>query len=288
VSQRSLRRGNWSVQELERLRQLLPRRGVADTALLLRRSADSVYRKAMDILRVPARRGAWTRSDDDRLRESWGAVEPRLLGPMLGRPVAEVSRRAAQLRTQLRSGDWSRSEVQRLKEFYGTRRDEDLEVVLMRPSAEILRMAARSCLAKDKRFAAHTAVGPSEPERSGQPTHETPTAETPTRATSIRATSIRATMPRWTPSEVEMLGALYPDLDNLAVARRLGRTVTSVANKANQLGLKKSPRLLADIGRTNVGMRYGREPEPAAGDAFQVGGGKSASEGDQGEADAGA
>ena len=72
--------------------------------------------------------------------------------------------------------------------------------------------------------------------------------------------SNKVPMPRWTQTEIEQLRALYPDLANLTVARRLGRTVTSVANKANQLGLKKSPHLLADIGRTNVGMRYGREP----------------------------
>ncbi|MBP8298895.1 MAG: hypothetical protein KA020_00910 [Planctomycetes bacterium] len=240
MSERPLRRGNWSVQELERLRQLLPRRGVADTALLLRRSEDSVHRKAMDILRVPARRGAWTGSDDDRLRDSWGAVEPRLLGPMLGRPVAEVSRRAEQLRSQLRSGPWTRVELQRLKEFYGTRRDQDLEVVMMRPRAEILAMAVRSCLAKDKRFAAN--------------------AQAPTAQVESKGGSNKVPMPRWTQTEIEQLRALYPDLANLTVARRLGRTVTSVANKANQLGLKKSPHLLADIGRTNVGMRYGREP----------------------------
>jgi hypothetical protein len=52
----------------------------------------------------------------------------RLLGPMLGRPVAEVSRRAEQLRSQLRSGPWTRVELQRLKDLYGTRRDQDLEV----------------------------------------------------------------------------------------------------------------------------------------------------------------
>jgi hypothetical protein len=68
-------------------------------------------------------------------------------------------------------------------------------------------------------------------------------------------------MPRWSPAETERLRALYPDRDNLTVAKELGRTVTSVANKANQLGLKKSPGLLADIGRANVGVRYGRAGE---------------------------
>lgn len=227
-----LRRGNWSVQELERLRQLLPRRGVTDTASLLRRSEDSVFRKALQILRVPPRRGAWTASDDERLRESWGAVDPRLLGPMLGRPIAEVRKRAGDLRSRLHSGSWSRDDEQRLKDLYGTRSDVDLEIALLRPVAELTAKARELCLAKDKRFRASSArhedgrIGP------------------------------RSEMPRWTHDEVERLRALYADRDNLAVARALGRTVASVANKANQLGLKKCPQLLASIGRTNVASRY--------------------------------
>ena len=71
-------------------------------------------------------------------------------------------------------------------------------------------------------------------------------------------------MPRWTDDEIVRLREIYADRDNLAVARMLGRTVTSVANKANQLGLKKSRRLLADIGRTNVAVRYGREAADGA------------------------
>lgn len=246
MSGRRLRRGNWSVQEMERLRQLLPRRGVQYTAVLLRRSVDSVFRKALDLLKVPARRGPWTTSDDARLRDSWGAVEVRLLGPMLGRPIAEVVRRAAELRARLRSGVWDRSELQALKELYGTRHDEDLEVALQRPRAEVVAMAATLCLAKDKRFAAQT--------------------QRPREAPSIPPeVQQRQSMPRWQAEEIEKLRELYAELDNLEVARRLGRTVTSVANKANQLGLKKSPRLLADIGRNNVGLRYGRGGGAAGG-----------------------
>ena len=124
-----------------------------------------------------------------------------------------------------------------LKELYGTRRDDDLEVALLRPRGEIAAMARKHCLAKDKRFAAHAETSEAKP--------ESPAAGA-------------GKMPRWRPAEIEMLTALYADLDNLMVARRLGRTVTSVANKANQLGLRKSPGLLARIGRTNVGLRYGR------------------------------
>lgn len=224
---KALRRGNWSVQELERLRQLLPRRGVATTAMLLRRSSESVQRKAAELLRVPPRRGDWTASDDQLLRDSWGAVDVRLLATMLGRPTADVRRRAGELRARCLQGAWSRAEQQRLKELYGTRRDADLEVCLQRAVDDIIRMAASLCLAKDKRFAAGEAVEPG-----------------------------AARMPRWTTEQVARLRQVYADRDNLAVARLLGRSVTSVANKANQLGLRKSPAVLADIGRTNVAVRY--------------------------------
>jgi len=242
VTDRALRRGNWSVQELERLRQLLPRRGVADTALLLRRTESSVFRKALRLLRVPLRRGAWTASDDTRLRECWGAVDARLLGPMLGRPLADVRKRVVELRARLRTGSWSPDERQLLKELYGTRSDDDLEIALGRPRDDVVAKARELCLAKDKRFRAHSnaagvALVMGEPSAGAE---KFPRSE----------------MPRWTHEQVEKLRALYADRDNLAVAREIGRTVASVANKANLLGLKKCPQLLADIGRANVAFRY--------------------------------
>jgi hypothetical protein len=102
-------------------------------------------------------------------------------------------------------------------------------VCLLRRREEIHAVAKELCLAKDKRFRA---------------------AETPL------AGGRRSSMPRWTQREVEQLRGLYPDRENLEVARELGRTVTSVANKAYQLGLKKSPQLLASIGRANIAQRY--------------------------------
>ncbi|MBL8749361.1 MAG: hypothetical protein JNK78_09375 [Planctomycetes bacterium] len=242
MTARPLRRGNWSVQEMERLRQLMPRRGVADTALLLRRTESSVFKKAMQLLRVPPRRGAWTASDDGRLRECWGAVDPRLLAPMLGRPLVEVRKRVQELRARPRQGPWTREEVHALRDFYGTRSDDDLEVALARSRADVAAMAQSLCLAKDKRFAAQSArqvVAAGEGAR-------------------------RQEMPRWTPAQVERLQALYPDRDNLTVARELGRSVASVANKANQLGLRKCPQLLALIGRANVALRY-READATGG-----------------------
>lgn len=243
MTARPLRRGNWSVQEMERLRQLLPRRGVADTALLLRRTESSVFRKAMQLLRVPARRGAWTASDDGRLRECWGAVDPRLLAPMLGRPLVEVRKRVQELRERPRQGPWARDEVHALKDFYGTRSDDDLEVALARSRADVVAMARRLCLAKDKRFAAQSAR-----------------QDVAAAGDEVR----RQEMPRWTPAQVERLRLLYPDRENLTVARELGRSVASVANKANQLGLRKCPQLLALIGRANVALRY-READATGG-----------------------
>ena len=238
MTSRPLRRGNWSVQELERLRMLLPHRGVAGTAELLRRSAESVERKALSLFCAPRREGQWTTDEDLQLRRAWGALELRLLAPMLGRPAADVRQRAEDLRRQLRSGLWGPEEQRALKKLYGTRRDEDLEVCLMRRREDIRAAAAKLCLAKDKRFCA---------QRVG-------------RAGGNAAASARpSAMPRWTEQEVQLLAKLYPDHDNLKVARALGRTVTSVANKAYQLGIKKSPALLANIGRANISRRYGKD-----------------------------
>jgi hypothetical protein len=239
MSPRPLRRGNWSVQELARLRQLLPWRGVAATAALLRRSPESVERKAVELLRAPARRGPFAGADDQLLRDAWGAVDARLLGVMLGRTPAEVRARAAELRARPHSGPWTSKERLRLKRLYGTRSDADLEVCMLRRVADLAAMARDLCLAKDKRHAA--AARPAGPAPS--------------------AAVARTRMPRWAATEVARLRELYPTLDNLAVAQALGRTVTSVANKANQLGLHKDGAVLAAIGRANVSRRY----QPAEG-----------------------
>lgn len=246
-----LRRGNWSVQELERLRLLLPYRGVEQTAALLRRSPDSVQRKALDLLRVTARKGAWTDSDDWQLRQAWGAVELRLLAPMLGRPANEVRSRAAELRSRLKSGSWTREEMRLLKKLYGTRADEDLEVSLMRSRSEIAAAAQRMCLAKDKKFqsACNNAAA-----------DKAPTAGKSSKSKPV----VRSRMPRWTSVEVEKLRQIYPEHDNLVVARALARSVTSVANKAFQLGIHKSAALLTSIGRSNIAHRYQSEEEEAA------------------------
>jgi hypothetical protein len=121
----------------------------------------------------------------------------------------------------------------------------------MRSHSEIAMAAHRMCLAKDKRFqsACDNAAADNAPRvgKSGKP-----------------KPVVRSRMPRWTSTEVERLRQIYPDHDNLAVARELGRSVTSVANKAFQLGLHKSAALLTSIGRSNIAHRYQTEEEAAA------------------------
>ena len=112
-----LRRGNWSVQEMQRMRALLPRRGVVDTARLLRRTADSVRRKALELFSAKPRRTPWTAEDDMALRESWGALEPRLLAALLGRTTPDLHKRALQLRSKIASGPWTREDDQLLKQY---------------------------------------------------------------------------------------------------------------------------------------------------------------------------
>ena len=68
-------------------------------------------------------------------------------------------------------------------------------------------------------------------------------------------------MPRWRPEDVEQLRAMYPDTPNLDIAKALDRTLKSVVSKAHDLGLKKSPDRLRDMGRENVALRYRRDGE---------------------------
>lgn len=224
------RRGSWTVPELDRLRRLVIRGGVGHAARELGRSEESVRRR-LQTLRPPSgpeeRHGPWAEEDSRMLREAWGVLSPEELGLLLHRTEAAIHEQAERLRRQLRRGPWQGEELRTLRRAFGTRSNEDLEVVLGRSQKEIREQAERLCLAKDRRF----------PSGSGR------------------------RMPRWTSQEVERLREVYPHRDNLDVARELGRSVASVANKANQLGLHKSPEILAQLGRRNVALRHGASPE---------------------------
>jgi hypothetical protein len=216
------RRGNWSTTELERLKLLYPRSPTEHVARVLRRSVASVQRRAERMLRSRPRRGSWTAGEDLRLRLAFGAVEVGRIALLLGRSQREVRERAERLRGQRGHAAWTAAEYQLLKRLYGNRADQDLEVCLQRPADQVVATARQLCLRKDKRW------------RHGGP----------------------RPMPRWSGEEVRRLRELYPGHDNLEIARILGRSVASVANKASQLGLHKSSALLERIGRTNVRVRF--------------------------------
>lgn len=221
-----LKRGNWSTHDLERLRFLYPKSREESVARLLRRSVSSVQRKAREIFATTVIPRMWTAGDDLRLREGFGILEFKALCLVLGRTAADVSARVHSLRTNVRTDwRWQRLELGLLKKLYGSRSDQDLVVCLSRSIGQIRAKAAELCLSKDKGFLAHTGD-------STQP------------------------MPRWRPGEIRLLRDLYPTTLNLVLAQRLRRSVASVANKANQLGLKKAPAVLQEMGRRNVAARY--------------------------------
>ncbi len=232
---RGMRKGNWSSQELERLKILYPQSGERHVASLLRRSAASVRRKTTEMFRRKNTRGDWSPKEEEQLRLSYGVLNLRALCLVLARSRRDVTERIRILRQKCR-GPWTRSEELLLKRIYPNRSDEDLEVCMSRPRGQIARMAVCLCLAKDKKYSA---------------------------GAGSLAVARRTTLPRWTASEVIRLQELYADSENLEIARALGRSVTSVANKASQLGLKKSQLVLAEIGRQNVSHRYSEGSIPS-------------------------
>ena len=227
---RTLKRGNWSTHELERLRGLYPRSPEEAVARLLRRSVTSVQRKARQIFRaqtsVSRQPRPWTGEDDLRLREGFGVIGLPALALVLQRSESQVAERIECLRSQVVAGrEWHRVDIGMLKKLYGSRSDADLAVSLGRTVEEIADQARSFCLCKDKGYLAKARVE-------------------------------NRSMPRWGEADVALLRKLYPTTTNLDLAKRLQRSVASVANKANQIGLKKQLSVLREMGRRNVSSRY--------------------------------
>jgi hypothetical protein len=218
-----VKRGNWSVPEVERLRALFPRTSPARAARLLGRSVDSVLRRARQIFAADRRVGPWSDADDRTLREAVGVHDLDTMALLVARAPEDVAARLAELQTERRRGPWLDDEQALLKRLHGTRTTRHLVLVLGRSPVDVERKARELCLGKDK---------------------AAPTAG-PTR------------MPRWNAESLARLRELYPTRDNLEIARELGRTVSSIANKASQLGLSKGRPALQRMGRRNVRRRWG-------------------------------
>ncbi|HET6201290.1 MAG TPA: hypothetical protein VFI25_00660 [Planctomycetota bacterium] len=223
------RRGRWNVEEMNRLRELY---GLKDEAWIAReigRPVESVRAMAERLFRGPRRTGPWTVRELQALRLYVGVAAPDTIAQILRRTPQEVRRRIAELgRRRPRTGSWARDELNEFKRLFGTREDGDLARVFGRSLPAIRAVARRLCLSKDKAFVR---------QRKGQ-----------------GATR----MPRWDRGEEDLLRRLYATLPNLEIARRLGRSVKSVVSKAHDLGLQKSTSRLAEMGRENVAVRYGK------------------------------
>jgi len=64
--------------------------------------------------------------------------------------------------------------------------------------------------------------------------------------------------PRWTKEEIATLRQLYRTRSNREIARRLGRSVSSIVFKGYRLGLSKGIRRLKEMGRENINKRWHR------------------------------
>lgn len=116
----------------------------------------------------------------------------------------------------------TKEQLHEFKRRYGNSTDEGLAKRFGITLSEVSMLAARHALGKDKRRFAP------------------------------------GSMPRWRAEEVAKLTRLYPDMENEQLALEMGRTTKSVVSKAHDLGLKKSVRRLAEMGRSNVSQRKDR------------------------------
>ncbi len=222
------RRGRWSQAEIARLRELYALRDEKAIARELNRSLAGIRKMAESIFRQPVRTGPWTAEELEGLKKYLGATTSDVVSQILGRTVEDIETQVEDLRGKQVAGRWTQDEIAEFKRLYGTRTDEDLALIFARTIESVKRLGARYCLAKDKAFVR--------------------------RMTGSSATR----MPRWTPEEEQRLKEIYPSESNLRIAQILNRSVKSVISKAHNMGLKKDPTRLREMGRENVSLRYKR------------------------------
>ncbi len=220
------RRGRWSKQEQQRLRELYGLRDEAAIARELNRPVVSVRKMAEKLFPPRSRSGPWTSGEGEKLKRYLGVANPDTIARILGRSIDEVKAKIAELGRFQEDRGWSRGEIASFKRVYGTRTDQDLSRIFGRSLGSIEKLADSLALSKDKAFLRKIHGEPS--------TH----------------------MPRWGDQELAVLERDYPVESNLDIALRLGRSVKSVVSKAHNLGLRKSPDRLREMGRENVRLRY--------------------------------
>lgn len=223
------RRGRWSTEEVAQFREMYGLRDDRTIARELKRSLASVRSMAESLYEGEPKQGPWSDEEVQNLRHYLGASTMQALCRVLGRSQDDVQAKVAELALIRKEGEWDHEDLGDFKRLYGTRTNEDLAIIFGRGLAEIESCASRLCLSKDKAFLR--------------------------RQTGGKATT---RMPRWQASELEQLRRLYPQSSNLDIAKLLNRSVKSIVSKAHNLGLKKDPSRLKEMGRQNVGLRYSR------------------------------
>ncbi len=227
----SPRRGRWSAEEIARFKDLFGLKDEAVVARELCRTVGSVRKMAQSIYGREPKVGPWSAAEIAKLKEYLGATNVDTVALVLARPREEVQAQIAELARIKNTGAWCRDDVIQFKRVYGTRTNEDLALIFGRSLGEVDALALKLCLAKDKAFL---------------------------RGSSSNAGAGRSVtrMPRWQPSELETLRQMYADRPNIEIAKTLNRSVKSVVSKAHNLGLRKDPDRLREMGRQNVGLRY--------------------------------
>ncbi len=224
------RRGRWSQAEVARLKEMYGLKPVEYIAKELNRPKASIQRMADSLFPKVEREGAWTEAEVERLKRFLGICEVETIARIFGRAVRDVEDHIAEFDRNQTDRPWTQEEIADLKRLHGTRTDKDIARVFQRPEASVVAKAAELCLAKDKAFVRKQAGKKS-----------------------------ITRMPRWSPDEIAKLKAMYAEASNLDIAMALDRTVKSVVSKAHNLGLKKAPQRLIEMGRQNVSLRYNKE-----------------------------
>ncbi len=226
------RRGKWSSEEIDLLKELYGFRDVEAIACQLQRSPASVRHMVGVVFSGATRTGYWTEVEVQRLKRFIGVASLPVIARILRRTKADVRKKIVELGVEVHTGPWTPLEIQELKRLYGTRTDEDLSSILSRSLDSVREVAHSLCLAKDKAFLRR-----------------------------VLGDDRSTAMPRWRKEELVLLQRLYPTHSNLEIAQRLDRSVKSVVSKAHHLGLKKDPVRLREMGRENVKLRYVRDAE---------------------------
>lgn len=232
------KRGNWSVEELTKLRASFGRRPVSQLVRELKRSEETILVRAQKMFARRKKSGAWNQEEVDSLREMVGCSDLETMALVLGRPKRSVLTQLRKLSKRKQKGRFTEDEILFLKNFGPSRPDWSLAIAMGRDVSVIRRKAKALGLGKDKRL------------------EEVPIPEM---EPIVRlAPQPKPKMPRWSPDDCKILRERYPTVSNLQIAKALNRSVSSIVAKANELRLKKDPLRLEEMGRENAARRRDR------------------------------